>query len=79
MVSNMQAEELAALEPALAKARSEAVAAAAAAARDEAGRAEAEFRAGTITERLNAEMERERAKSRGLEYKLRVLGEVSIE
>ncbi|CAM9419672.1 unnamed protein product, partial [Ectocarpus sp. 6 AP-2014] len=70
-----RAEELAALEPALAKARSEAVAAAAAAARDEAGRAEAEFRAGTITERLNAEMEREWAKSRGLEDKLRVLEE----
>ncbi|CAM9519732.1 unnamed protein product, partial [Ectocarpus sp. 8 AP-2014] len=70
-----RAEGLAALEPALAKARSEAAAAAAAAARDEAGRAEAEFRAGTITERLNAEMERERAKSRGLEDKLRVLEE----
>lgn len=38
--------------------------------------AQAEFRAGTVAERLNSEMEGERGKSRGLEEKLRVLEEV---
>lgn len=49
----------------------------AAARREEAARAEAGFRAGAMTERLNADLDGERAKSRGLEEKLHTLEKVS--
>lgn len=49
-----------------------------AAAREQAGRAEAEFKAGTIEESLGLELEAERSKSRGLEEQLRKSEKVAV-
>lgn len=64
------------LEAALASALSDAKAAAAISEREQSGRTEAEFRAGTISENLNIELEAERAKATGLEEKMRMLEKV---
>lgn len=66
------------LEPALAAAVSDAAAATDAAARELAGRTEAEFKAGTMTESLNLELEAERSKTTGLEEKLKLLEKVRL-
>lgn len=64
------------LEPALAAAVADANAAKCTAARDQAARTEVEFRAGTMAESLNLELEAERGKARGLEEKVRPLEKV---
>lgn len=64
------------LEPALAAAVADANASKLTAARDQAARTEVEFRAGTIAESLNLELEAERGKARDLEEKVRLLDKV---
>ncbi|CAM9947289.1 unnamed protein product, partial [Scytosiphon promiscuus] len=58
---------------ALVKAHAETAAAVATARREETARAEAEYRAGATAERLNADLNRQRAQTKDLEEKLRVL------
>lgn len=79
-LNSRKAEELTALkaelEPALAAAESEAAVATAEAKREQSGRAQAEFRAGTMAESLNLELEGERRKAKGLKEKMRLLERV---